>query len=87
MANAPHNQEKSLRGVSGDRRFQLLVEAVKDYAIYLLDEGGHVASWNTGAQRFKGYAADEILGQHFSRFYTDEDREAGVPWRALRIAA
>jgi PAS domain S-box-containing protein len=86
MANAPHIQEKSLRGVSGDRRFQLLVEAVKDYAIYLLDADGHVASWNTGAQRFKGYTADEILGAHFSRFYTQEDRAAGVPWRALRVA-
>jgi PAS domain S-box-containing protein len=86
MANVPHLHENSLRGVSGDRRFQLLVEAVKDYAIYLLDAGGHVASWNSGAQRFKGYAADEILGAHFSRFYTDEDRAAGVPGRALRVA-
>jgi len=76
-----------LLGVSGDRRFQMLVEAVKDYAIYLLDLDGHVASWNSGAQRFKGYLADEILGEHFSRFYTDEERAAGVPWRALTIAA
>ncbi|HST37752.1 MAG TPA: ATP-binding protein [Allosphingosinicella sp.] len=73
--------------MSGDRRFQLLVEAVRDYAIYLLDADGHVASWNSGAQRFKGYIADEILGSHFSRFYTEEDRAEGVPWRALRIAA
>jgi len=87
MANIPPNQENSLAGVSGAQRFQLLVDAVKDYAIYLLDADGHVNSWNTGAQRFKGYVEDEILGAHFSRFYTEEDRAAGVPARALRTAA
>jgi len=76
----------TLSGLRDERRFQLLVDAVKDYAIYLLDPEGNVASWNTGAQRFKGYAADEIIGQHFSRFYTPEDRAAGLPARALRIA-
>jgi PAS domain S-box-containing protein len=85
MANTPPNQEKPL-SQAGDRRFQLLVDAVKDYAIYLLDADGLVSSWNTGAQRFKGYAADEIIGQHFSRFYTEEDQAAGLPARALRIA-
>ena len=50
-----------------------------DYAIYLLDRSGVVTTWNPGAQRFKGYTADEIIGQHFSRFYTDEDRAADVP--------
>jgi PAS domain S-box-containing protein len=65
----------------------LLLDAVTDYAIYLLDAEGVVSSWNTGAQRFKGYTADEIIGQHFSRFYTEEDRAAGLPARALRIAA
>ncbi|MGP7794442.1 ATP-binding protein [Sphingomonas sp. CLY1604] len=69
-----------------DQRFALLVKAVKDYAIYLLDPEGHVASWNAGAERFKGYTADEIIGQHFSRFYTEEDRQAGEPARALHIA-
>jgi PAS domain S-box-containing protein len=69
------------------QRLQLLLDAVKDYAIYLLDRNGNVSSWNTGAQRFKGYKASEIIGQHFSRFYTDEDRAAGLPARALRIAA
>src|ERR1700750_1109000 len=68
-------------------RLQLLLSAVKDYAIYLLDRDGYVASWNTGAERFKGYAAAEIIGQHFSRFYTAADRAAGLPERALRIAA
>ena len=68
-------------------RLQLLLDAVKDYAIYLLDRNGYVSSWNTGAERFKGYTADEIIGQHFSRFYTNEDRAAGLPERALRIAS
>jgi PAS domain S-box-containing protein len=73
--------------VVDEQRFRLLVDAVIDYAIYMLDPTGVVASWNTGAQRFKGYTEAEILGQHFSRFYTDEDRAAGVPARALRTAA
>jgi PAS domain S-box-containing protein len=68
-------------------RFQLLVGAVKDYAIYLLDSDGRVATWNTGAQLFKGYTADEIIGRHFSTFYTEEDRAAGLPERALHTAA
>ncbi len=68
-------------------RYRLLVESVTDYAIYMLDETGHVTSWNAGAQRFKGYAAYEILGQHFSRFYTPEDRESALPSRALDTAA
>ena len=73
--------------LTGSRRFELLLDAIKDYAIYLLDAEGYVSSWNTGAQRFKGYTAKEILGQHFSRFYTEEDRAAGLPQRALRTAA
>jgi len=68
-------------------RFELLVNAVTDYAIYMLDPDGHVATWNPGAQRFKGYAADEIIGEHFSRFFTEEDRAAGLPETALRRAA
>ncbi|MDP8917309.1 MAG: PAS domain-containing protein, partial [Pseudomonadota bacterium] len=59
---------------SQDGRFQLLVDAVTDYAIYMLDPTGIIASWNAGAQRFKGYVESEILGEHFSRFYTDEDK-------------
>jgi PAS domain S-box-containing protein len=70
----------------GDR-YRLLVDAISDYAIYMLDAGGHVASWNPGAERFKGYTAQEIIGQHFSRFYTPEDRATGLPERALRTAA
>ncbi len=67
-------------------RFELLVNAISNYAIYMLDAGGHVVSWNTGAQRFKGYTADEILGKHFSVFYTEEDRLVGQPDKALSIA-
>ena len=66
--------------------FELLVQSVTDYAIYMLDTEGRVSSWNAGAERFKGYSAEEIMGEHFSRFYTEEDREAGVPARALRTA-
>jgi PAS domain S-box-containing protein len=68
-------------------RFQLLINAVTDYAIYMLDADGYVATWNPGARRFKGYEAEEIIGRHFSTFFTDEDREAGVPATALRTAA
>jgi PAS domain S-box-containing protein len=78
--------QAAIEALSGARRFELLVDAVKDYAIYLLDPEGFVSSWNTGAQRFKGYSADEIIGQHFSRFYTDEDRAAGLPQLALETA-
>jgi PAS domain S-box-containing protein len=68
-------------------RFQLLINAVTDYAIYMLDADGYVATWNPGARRFKGYEADEIIGRHFSTFFTQEDREGGVPARALETAA
>ena len=74
------------QSLSGERRFELLVNSVRDYAIYMLDPQGLVSSWNAGAQRFKGYTADEIIGQHFSRFYTEEDRRAGVPQRAMATA-
>jgi PAS domain S-box-containing protein len=70
-----------------EERFRLLVQGVTDYAIYMLDPDGHVALWNRGAQRFKGYTEEEIIGQHFSRFYTDEDRRTGLPQRALETAA
>jgi len=69
-----------------ERRFRLLVEGVTDYAIYMLDPKGRVTNWNAGAQRIKGYMPDEIIGEHFSRFYTPEDLEAGVPTKALETA-
>ena len=69
-----------------DDPFELLVRSVVDYAIYMLDPSGQVTSWNAGAERIKGYSAEEIVGQHFSRFYTPEDRLDGVPERALEAA-
>ncbi|HEX5777184.1 MAG TPA: PAS domain S-box protein, partial [Caulobacteraceae bacterium] len=77
--------EEALR--SSEEQFRLLVQGVTDYAIYMLDPDGKVSSWNAGAQRIKGYLPDEIIGEHFSRFYTDEDRADGLPATALRIAA
>jgi PAS domain S-box-containing protein len=70
-----------------DEIFRLLVESVQDYAIFLLDTQGNVNSWNTGAERLKGYKAEEIIGQHFSRFYPQEARESHWPERELEIAA
>lgn len=81
-----HGKNAAL-AVPGDDRYRLLVDAIIDYAIYSLDTDGQVTSWNPGAQRLKGYAPPEIIGQHFSRFYTDEDRAAGAPGAALAIAA
>ncbi|AWM86465.1 hybrid sensor histidine kinase/response regulator [Microvirga sp. 17 mud 1-3] len=68
-------------------QLHLLLASITDYAIYMLDSSGTIVSWNTGAQRFKGYTEDEIIGEHFSRFYTDEDRATGLPFRALKTAA
>jgi PAS domain S-box-containing protein len=68
-------------------RYRLLVDSITDYAIYMLDPDGIVTNWNAGAQRFKGYLAGEIVGSHFSRFYTEGDRASGLPERALKIAA
>lgn len=66
--------------------FHLLVDGAVDHAIYMLDPNGLLATWNAGAARIKGYSADEVLGQHFSIFYTDEDKADGMPARALEIA-
>jgi len=66
--------------------YERLVQSVVDYAIFMLDREGRVVSWNPGAERIKGYSADEIIGEHFSRFYTPEDLEAEVPKHALHIA-
>jgi PAS domain S-box-containing protein len=67
-------------------RFRLLVDSVVDYGIFMLDPGGHVVSWNTGATRIKGYVADEVMGRHFSMFYTDEARATGWPQQELKLA-
>jgi PAS domain S-box-containing protein len=69
-----------------EKQFRLLINGVTDYALYMLDPNGFVTNWNAGGQRIKGYLPDEIIGQHFSRFYSDADQAAGRPARALQIA-
>jgi PAS domain S-box-containing protein len=73
--------------LQSEERFRLLVEGVQDYAIFTLDANGRVASWNAGAERTKGYSADEIIGQNFSRFYAQEDIDQGQPEAELQVAA
>jgi PAS domain S-box-containing protein len=77
----------AIHGVSDEKRLEILFDAVIDYAIYMLDTAGNVSSWNAGAERIKGYRAGEIVGRHFSIFYTDADRAKDEPSRALAIAA
>jgi PAS domain S-box-containing protein len=84
MFKKDQQQQRDL--FESERNFRLLVEGVADYALYMLDPDGVVTSWNSGGQRIKGYSADEIIGQHFSRFYTEVDRANGKPLRALHIA-
>jgi PAS domain S-box-containing protein len=83
MTEARQAQQALLQA---ERGFRLLVQGVTDYAIFMLDPTGKVANWNAGAQRIKGYTPEEIVGEHFSRFYTAEERDAGVPHRALETA-
>jgi PAS domain S-box-containing protein len=73
--------------VDDEHQFRMLVQGVADYAIYLLDPQGNITSWNLGGERIKGYRSEEIIGQHFSRFYTAEDRAEGEPARGLAVAA
>ena len=86
-----HNSEvgvlmkKTVNSLQSDR-YEFLVSSIHDYAIYMLDTEGIISSWNAGAYRFKGYEAEEIIGRHFSCFYTVEDQEAGLPEKALRFA-
>ncbi|MCL1465441.1 PAS domain S-box protein [Argonema galeatum] len=82
---ARQNAENKL--LRSQESFRLVVEGVKDYAIFMLDPNGYVVSWNEGTERIKGYQASEILGQHFSRFYTAEDIAQGKPARVLQVAA
>lgn len=81
------SNKTSLDSIPVEQRFQLLVEGVRDYALFMLNQNGYVSSWNSGAQRIKGYTAEEIIHTHFSRFYTEEDRANGEPARALAIAS
>jgi PAS domain S-box-containing protein len=71
---------------AAEQRYRLLVDSVHDYSIFSLDANGYVTSWNSGAQRIKGYTSEEIVGRHFSTFYTPEDAEAGMPERVLKTA-
>ncbi|HEY9724745.1 MAG TPA: PAS domain S-box protein, partial [Oscillatoriaceae cyanobacterium] len=82
-------EEKEAREAlrASEQQFRSLVAGVTDYAIFMLDPNGIVSSWNAGAERIKGYHASEIIGRHFSQFYTPEDRELKIPYRALAIAA
>jgi PAS domain S-box-containing protein len=82
--SAERRAEDQLR--RSEERFRLLVTAVRDYAIFMLDPTGHVMSWNAGARRIKGYAARDIIGQHFRVFYPPEEQEAGHPERNLELA-
>jgi len=72
---------------TSEEQFRLLVQGVTDYTIYMLSADGYVTNWNSGAQRIKGYEADEVIGTHFSQFYTEEDRATGLPATALQKAA
>jgi PAS domain S-box-containing protein len=78
-------EENELR--LNEQQFRRLVQSVTDYAIYMIDPGGRVSSWNAGAQHIKGYLPHEIVGEHFSRFYTEEDRATDEPQKALNVAA
>jgi len=87
MAGKTPNQIANQGLSESEAHYRRLVEAVVDYAIFQLDTSGHITSWNSGARRIKGYEHSEIIGKHFSTFYTDEDRQTGVPDRALVTAA
>ena len=80
------NREAALATIEAERRFRILVQGVTDYAIYMLSPEGVITNWNTGAQRIKGYSEAEIVGQHFSRFYTADDVAEKLPWLALDTA-
>jgi PAS domain S-box-containing protein len=82
----PNEEPAETVSQAGDDRFRTLVSQIKDYAIFMLDTEGRVASWNEGAERIKGYEQDEILGESISRFYTAEDRERGHPAALLALA-
>ena len=86
MKHAVSNIANSTIPDREDSRYRMLVNSITDYAIFMLDAEGRVSSWNAGAERSKGYSASEIIGEHFSRFYTEEDRQRGIPARALQTA-
>ncbi len=83
LTTSTNDDDLRRRQTDEDMLFKMLVDAVEEYAIFLLDEDGNVRTWNQGARQMKGYDADDIVGDHFSTFYTDDDRAAGVPERNL----
>ncbi|WP_457108580.1 MHYT domain-containing protein [Methylobacterium sp. P5_C11] len=85
LSQASEHEAAALR--ASEERFRLLLQGVKDYAIFMLDTEGRIANWNAGAERIKGYSAQEIIGSHLSRFYTPEDLQVGFPAAALETAA
>src|SRR5260221_11883195 len=86
MVEEPYSPSDVENVRQSEERFRLLVESVRDYAIFMLDTEGKVLTWNAGAERFKGYRADEIIGQHFSRFYPPEALARGLPQYELEVA-
>jgi PAS domain S-box-containing protein len=80
------SSERAEASLSADWVYRLLIDSITDYGIYMINPAGIVTSWNPGAQKLKGYTSQEIVGQHFSRFYTDEDQRAGLPLRTLEVA-
>ncbi len=87
QAHNPDHDPTTEKLRQSEERFHVLVESIQDYAIYILDPNGYVVSWNTGAERIKGYQANEIVGKHFSRFYPPDDLRNNIPKRNLEIAA
>ena len=79
ISDISHRKEAEAHLRESDERFRILLEGVKDYAIFMLDARGNVLSWNAGAERIKGYRPEEIIGRHFSCFYPEEEREGGSP--------
>jgi two-component system cell cycle sensor histidine kinase/response regulator CckA len=82
-----HHRGIKTLGMESEESFRLMIKSIKDYAIIMLNPGGQIISWNAGAERFKGYTAAEIIGQHFSRFYPLEDVKSGKPEMELEVAA
>lgn len=81
------SKSKAAELVNREGTFRLLVESIKDYAVFMLSPEGVVTTWNKGAESIKGYRSDKIIGRHFSQFYTEDDVVSGKPQRELRIAA
>lgn len=86
LRDVSERKQTELELRQNEQRYRLMVEGVKDYAIFMLDPTGHILTWNEGAKRLKGYHPDEIIGKHFSTFYTAEDLETKKPERELKIA-